>query len=119
MIEYDGKNHHPLRSASCYFKRDLIPFILSHSVRPRISLHLEAQPNSEPHIGNLVTFTTAFALASAPKEKTAREIRIKFVFVETAPAAGQDVTIKGVRYQKSLAKTIMPASTRNSYAIGW
>lgn len=105
MIEHDGETHHPLGSASYYFKRDLISFIDRHCVRPRISLHIGAQPNSDPHIGNLVTFTTAFALASALKEKTAREIRIKFVFVETAPAAGQDVMIKGVRYQKSLAKT--------------
>lgn len=105
MIEHDGETHHPLGSASYYFKRDLISFIDRHCVCPQISLHIGAQPNSDPHIGNLVTFTTAFALASALKEKTAREIRIKFVFVKTAPAAGQDVMIKGVRYQKSLAKT--------------
>lgn len=104
MIEHDGETHHPLGSASYYFKRDLIPFIDRHCDRPRITLHIGAQPNSDPHIGNLITFTTAFALASALKEKTAREIRINFVFVETAPAAGQDVIIKGVRYQKSLAK---------------
>lgn len=103
MIEHDGETHHPLGSASYYFKRDLIPFIDRHCDRPRITLHIGAQPNSDPHIGNIITFTTAFALASALKEKTAREIRINFVFVETAPAAGQDVIIKGVRYQKSLA----------------
>ena len=105
MIKHDGETHHPLGSASYYFKRDLIPFIDSHCVRPRITLQIGAQPNSDPHIGNIITFITAFALASALKERTAREVRIKFIFVETAPAAGQDVMIKGIRYQKSLAKT--------------
>ena len=104
MINHDGETHHPLGSASYYFKKNLIPFLDRHCVRPQITLHIGAQPNSDPHIGNIVTFATAFALASALKEGTARDIRIKFVFVETAPAAGQDIMIKGVRYQKSLAK---------------
>lgn len=102
MLQHDGETHHPLGSASYYFKQDLVPFIDRHCVRSRITVHIGAQPNSQPHIGNIVTFATAFALASALKERTAREIRIKFVFVETAPAAGQDFMIKGVRYQKSL-----------------
>lgn len=99
-MKYDGETHYPLGSASHYFKQDLIPFIDRYCDRPRITLHIGAQPNSDPHIGNIVTF----ALASALKEKPAREIRISFVFVETAPAAGQDVIIKVVRYQKSLAE---------------
>ena len=105
MVRHDGQTHHPLGSASYYFQKELISFIDYHCVRPRITLHIGAQPNSDPHIGNIVTFTTAFALASALKERTAREIRIKFLFVETAPTAGQDVLVHDVRYQKSLAKT--------------
>ena len=103
MIQHDGEIHHPLGGASYYFKHHLIPFIDHHCVRPRITLHIGAQPNSDPHIGNIVTFAAAFALASSLKKITAREVRINFVFVETAPAAGQDVKIKDVRYQKSLA----------------
>ena len=104
MAQHDGETYHPLGGASYYFKRDLIPFIDRHCIRPRITLHIGAQPNSDPHIGNIVTFATAFALASALKEKAAREVRIKFIFVETAPAA-KDIIVNGVRYQKSLAST--------------
>lgn len=103
MAQHDGETHHPLGGASYYFKTDLIPFMNLHCVRSRIAVHIGAQPNSDPHIGNVVTFTTAFALASALKERTACEVRIKFVFVETAPAVGQDFVINGVRYQRSLA----------------
>lgn len=105
MTEHDDDVHHPLGGASYYFKRDLIPFVDRFCIGPRITLHIGAQPNSDPHIGNMVTFATAFALASALKKITTREVRIKFVFVETAPAANHDVRIDGVRYQKSLGET--------------
>ena len=105
MPAHDGEVHYPLRGASYYFKRDLIPFLSRHCDGPRITLHIGARPNSDPHIGNLITFATAFALASALKGNTTREIRICFVFVESAPTPAHDVTIGGVSYQKSLART--------------
>ena len=104
-MEYDSVTYYPLGAASYYFKEDLISFIANRCSRSQIICHIGAQPNSNPHIGNVVTFATVFALASARKKKITRKIVVKFIFVETAPSAGRGITIDGVRFQKSLAET--------------
>ncbi|KAB8070201.1 hypothetical protein BDV29DRAFT_181333 [Aspergillus leporis] len=53
----------------------------------------------------MITFATGFALAAALKKEFQREVRVKFVYVDSAPAPGQDVTIDDVRYQRSLEHT--------------
>ncbi|KNG86719.1 hypothetical protein ANOM_005185 [Aspergillus nomiae NRRL 13137] len=105
MIDHDGVVHHPLGSGSYYFKQNLVKYLNDQCSRPQITLHIGSQPNSSPHIGNLVTFSTGFALAAAIKTKFQRDIRAKFVYVDSAPTPGKDLLINGVRYQKSLGHT--------------
>jgi hypothetical protein len=58
-------------------------------------------------MGNMATFATGFALAAALKDTTEREVKAKFIYVDSAPAPSQDAIriIKGVMYQKSLRQT--------------
>jgi hypothetical protein len=106
MPPHDGVVHNPLGAASYYFGENLIGYLNSQCARSRITLHIGTQPNSSPHIGNVTTFATAFALASALKlYSPSREIRVKLVHVDSAPAVGQDITINNIRYQKSLRHT--------------
>ncbi|KAJ5925993.1 hypothetical protein N7454_007503 [Penicillium verhagenii] len=70
-----------------------------------IAVHVGSQPNSSPHIGNVTTFAVGFALAAALKKVCSREVRVKFIYVDSAPAPGQEPVINGVRYQKSLTHT--------------
>lgn len=105
MIPNDGVVHHPLGGGSYYFKENLIRYLNDQCTRPRIALHIGSQPNSSPHLGNVATFATGFALAAALKTNFQREIRAKFVYVDSAPTPGQDIMIDGVRYQKSLKHT--------------
>ncbi|KAF7586210.1 hypothetical protein BBP40_009289 [Aspergillus hancockii] len=105
MIPHDGVVHHPLGSGSYYFKEDLTRYLNDKCSRRAIALHIGSQPNCSPHIGNMITFATGFALAAALKKEFQREVRVKFVYVDSAPAPGQHVTINSVRYQKSLKHT--------------
>ncbi|KAE8309482.1 hypothetical protein BDV41DRAFT_547700 [Aspergillus transmontanensis] len=105
MIPHDGVVHHPFGGGSYYFKQNLIRYLNDRCTRPRIAVHIGSQPNSSPHLGNMTTFATGFALAAALKTKFGREIRAKFVYVDSAPTPGAEITIAGVRYQKSLKHT--------------
>jgi hypothetical protein len=105
MIYHDGVVLHPLGGASYYFRENLIKYLSSQCTRSRIVLHVGTQPNSCPHIGNTTTFAVAFALASALKAIVSHEVSVKFIYVDSAPAVGQDITINGIRYQRSLDNT--------------
>ena len=71
----------------------------------KVAIHLGTQPNSSPHIGNITAFATGSALAVALKQDHTRHIRAKSVYVDSAPAIGQDVTLDSIGYQKSLGYT--------------
>lgn len=109
---HDGVSHHPLGGASYLFSDNLVRYISAQCPRPRIALHIGTQPNSSPHIGNLITFTSAFALAAALRDHHARDVVVTLVYVDTAPAAVHDDTRDGVRFQRSLSDTGVFAAHR-------
>jgi hypothetical protein len=105
MIPHDGVVHHPLGAASYYFGENLLQYLHIRCTHGRIIFHIGAQPNSSPHIGNITTFCTAFALASALKSDFSREVMVKLVYVDSAPAVGKEININGIAYQRSLGYT--------------
>lgn len=112
-LEHDWAVHDPIGGASHYFGSNgsFMSYIASSSQytnvaqRP-IRIHIGAQPNCRPHIGNLVTFTTAFVLASSiQKLFPSRKVEVVFTFVDSAPAVGGAREIGGIKYQVSLGRT--------------
>lgn len=71
-------------------------------------MHIGAQPNSSPYLGN----NTTFALASYLRKHTKKKVQANFVYVDTAPSYESVQTIQGVTYQRSLSST----SKLNQYA---
>lgn len=102
---HDNIIHHPLGGASYYFGKCLVKYLNEQCDRPRIAVHVGTQPNANPHIGNILNFATAFAVAAAIKRDHDREVSVVIIYVETAPAIGQDIDVDGVRYQRSLRHT--------------
>ena len=105
MMQHDGVVYHFLGGASYYFADHLIRYINNQCTGSQIILHIGTQSNSSPHIGNIITFATAFTLASALKLRHSREVRLRLVYVDSAPAPGNDLTINGIQYQRSLGYT--------------
>ncbi|KAN0083291.1 hypothetical protein V8E54_002379 [Elaphomyces granulatus] len=106
MIRHDGVVHNPLGAASYYFGKNLMGYLNTQCTHRRIILHIGTQPNCSPHIGNITTFSMAFALASALKLEFSREVMVKLIYVDSAPAVGKDkITINDIRYQRSLEYT--------------
>ncbi|KAL2841159.1 hypothetical protein BJY01DRAFT_257157 [Aspergillus pseudoustus] len=102
MLQHDRVVHHPLGGASYYFKESLLKYVNAQCSRPAVVLHVGAQPNCTPHIGNITTIATCFALGAALQTRFARNVRVKFVFVDSAPSPGHEIVINGVKYQRSL-----------------
>lgn len=88
---HDGVVHHPPERASYYFGKHLIRYINERCDKPNIGIHIGTQPNSNPHLGNIVTFATTFALAAALLHQHDRTIEVTLVYVETAPAVGSNI----------------------------
>ncbi|KAL5048224.1 hypothetical protein BDW71DRAFT_213639 [Aspergillus fruticulosus] len=105
MASHDGVAHHPLGAASYYFKTALIQYLNKECPRSPIAIHIGSQPNCSPHIGNITTFATGFAIAAALKEQYNRAVTVVFVLVDTAPSPNESTTIRGVKYQRSLKHT--------------
>ncbi|CEJ61905.1 hypothetical protein PMG11_10420 [Penicillium brasilianum] len=105
MDFHDNIVHHPLGAGSYYFKESLIRYLSGQCPRQDIAIHLGSQPNCSPHIGNVTTFAVGFGLAAALKNVCSRTVRVKFVYVDSAPAPGQEFVVSGVKYQKSLSHT--------------
>ncbi|OJD11361.1 hypothetical protein AJ78_07853 [Emergomyces pasteurianus Ep9510] len=105
IIPHDGEAHHPLGAGSYYFKEHLVRYLNDQCSRPVIAVHIGSQPNCSPHIGNITTFAVGFALAAALKKSFQREVRAKFVYVDSAPSPGQELYINGLIYQKRLKHT--------------
>lgn len=104
---HDGAVHHPLGAASYVFRKNLIPYLSHCCERDTIKIRIGTQPNSSPHIGNIVTFTTAFAIGQRLQEfVTAKKTVIVCVeFINTAPSTKDTSVIDGVVFQKSLGYT--------------
>lgn len=105
QIVHDGIVHHPLGGASYYFRKNFVEYLSDRCTQSRICVHVGAQPNSSPHLGNATTFATAFALAAYLRKQTQKHTQVKFVFVDTAPANNSTKELNGVVYQRSLADT--------------
>lgn len=105
QLAHDGVVHHPLGGASYYFRENLVQYISARCPHDRICVHVGAQPNSVPHLGNSVTFATAFALAAALRQHTQKTVEVKFVYVDTAPSSKSTETIDGIIFQRSLGDT--------------
>jgi hypothetical protein len=105
MDSHDNVVHHPLGGGSYYFKEHLIKYLSDQCPKQEIAIHLGSQPNCSPHIGNATTFAMGFALASALRSLCSRTVRVKFIYVDSAPAPGQESILDGVTYQKSLKYT--------------
>ena len=101
-IHHDGVTHHPLGAGSYIFRKNLIEHITQYCTKPRTILHVGAQPNSSPHVGTLVNFSVAFALAKSIREGTSaslRDVLISLDLVDTAPS--EQLVLGGIKYQRS------------------
>ena len=67
-IECDGKVYNPLGGGSYVFEKDIANFLLQKFTKDNIVISIGAQPNSSPHFGTLIVFSTAFSLAKRMKE---------------------------------------------------
>ncbi|KAJ6590636.1 hypothetical protein DFH09DRAFT_1139897 [Mycena vulgaris] len=103
---HDGVVHHPLGAGSYIFQKNLIKHLTSYCTKSHITFHIGAQPNSSPHMGTLVNFTVAFALAQRirdDKTGNARDVLISLDIVDTAPS--EQITVDGIKYQRSQRHT--------------
>ena len=101
-IHHDGVTHHPLGAGSSIFKKNLIEHITQYCTKPCTILHIGAQPNSSPHVGTLVNFSVAFALAKRIREDVSaspRNVLVSLDLVDTAPS--QQLSLDGIKYQRS------------------
>lgn len=102
-IPYDGVSHHTLGAGSYYFENNLIEYLetLTQPDRPAIKIFVGAQPNSSPHIGNMMNICTAFALAKALMIR-GNKVSATMGLVDTAPTPEKALVYGGITYQRSL-----------------
>lgn len=104
IIECDGNVYNPLGGGSYVFEKDITNFLLNKFNKNKIVISIGAQPNSSPHFGTLIVFSTAFSLAKKMKEiKQQLDMRVLFEVVDTAPS--ETIEINNVKYQRSLKST--------------
>lgn len=104
IIKCDEKVYNPLGGGSYVFEKDIIRFIINKYKKDRIIISIGAQPNSSPHFGTLVVFSTAFSVAKEIKRIfPEKNVSILFEVVDTAPS--ETIEINGVKYQKSLKES--------------
>lgn len=114
IIECDGIVYNPLGGGSYVFEKDITNFLLNKFNKNKIVISIGAQPNSSPHFGTLIVFSTAFSLAKKMKaEKPELDISVLFEVVDTAPS--ETIEIDGVKYQKSLKSTGKIDNNFNDY----
>ena len=86
---------------------DSIPQILKNKHpedKKEIILYLSAQVNSYPHIGTLVNFISAFALAKQIKSTYNVPTKIRVELLESV--TGKEEIINGVKYYKNLMNVV-------------
>lgn len=103
-IECDGKVYNPLGGGSYVFEKDIADFLFQKFTKDNIVISIGAQPNSSPHFGTLIVFSTAFSLAKKMKEINPKlNVKVLFEVVDTAPS--ETTEINRVKYQRSLKNT--------------
>lgn len=114
QINCDGKVYNPLGGGSYVFEKDIVNFLLEKFSKDNIVISIGAQPNSSPHFGTLIVFSTAFSLARKMKEVNPKlNVKVLFEVVDTAPS--ETVEINGIKYQKSLKSTGKINNNFNDY----
>ena len=104
QIECDDNVYNPLGGASYVFENDIVNFLLSKFNKDNIVISIGAQPNSSPHFGTMIVFSTAFSVARKMKEVNPHlNVKVLFEVIDTAPS--ETIEINGVKYQKSLKNT--------------
>ena len=105
-ISHDGVSHHPLGAGSYYFEDNLTEYLesIAQPDRPAIKIFVGAQPNTSPHIGNIMTICTAFALAKALMDR-GNQVSVSMDLVDTAPTPEKSLVHCGISYQRSLRFT--------------
>lgn len=104
IIECDDNVYNPLGGGSYVFEKDITNFLLNKFNKNKVVISIGAQPNSSPHFGTLIVFSTAFSLAKKMKEiKPNLNVSVLFEVVDTAPS--ETIEINGIKYQKSLKST--------------
>ena len=58
IIECDDKVYNPLSGGSYVFEKDIANFLLKKFNKDNIVISIGAQPNSSPHFGTLIVFST-------------------------------------------------------------
>ena len=69
-----------------------------------IIIYLSAQVNSYPHVGTMINFTAAFALAKQLKETYQVPVRIRVELLESV--TGEEKVIDGIKYYKNLVNEV-------------
>ncbi|KAJ8130199.1 hypothetical protein O1611_g3427 [Lasiodiplodia mahajangana] len=132
MTFHDGQVHDPLGGGAYAFQNDIVgPVLLAlledeaaHDLltprdKPKrlnglptrpIVIHAGLQPNNSPHLGTLVVFCYAFAVAKGIRDRM-REISGKdtppppvtvlITFIDTAPVKDEGMEVEGIQYQRS------------------
>lgn len=92
ILKHDRISHHPLGAGSYYFKDNFLEYLetLGQPGRPVTKIFVGAQPNSSPHIGNIMNICVAFALAKALIDRGIKA-SISMDLVDTAPAPEHDL----------------------------
>jgi hypothetical protein len=98
-IKHDGVVKNPLGAGAYILRKDLIPHLLQYCHKNTLILQIGAQPNNSPHIGTIITFAVAFAIAHRINLQQDRDVLVSLDIVDTAPS--QQVVINGINYQKS------------------
>lgn len=114
QINCDGKVYNPLGGGSYVFEKDIVKFLLAKFSKNNIVISIGAQPNSSPHFGTLIVFSTAFSLAKKMMEvNPSLNVKVLFEVVDTAPS--ETIEINNVKYQKSLKSTGKINNNFNDY----
>lgn len=114
IINCNDNVYNPLGGGSYVFEKDIANFLLKKFNKDKILISIGAQPNSSPHFGTLIVFSTAFSLARKMKEINPNlDVKVLFEVVDTAPS--ETVEIDGIKYQKSLKITGRINNNFNDY----
>ncbi|MDD6323935.1 MAG: hypothetical protein PUA73_04985 [Bacilli bacterium] len=85
IIECDDKVYNPLGGGLYVFEKDIANFLLKKFNKDRIVISIGAQPNSSPHFGTLIVFSTAFSLAKKMSDlSSTKNVTVLFEVVDTA-----------------------------------
>ena len=111
-IKHDGVVHNPLGAGSYTFKQKFLQHFLQYCNKKTLIFQIGAQPNSSPHIGTIITFATAFAIAHRVE---GREVLISLDIVDTPPS--EQIEINGITYQKCQRHTSEMKNYMEDYEV--